>query len=80
MLNYLAGWLAWYRFDKTKKSSWLACLFNFYPQMRAAKVIREIWRDSKKALAKKKKMEAEVSLAEVFLEAVPSNLSAECSY
>ena len=72
LLNYLAGWLAWYRFDKTKKSSWLACLLNFYPQMRAAKVIREIWRDSKKALVKKKKMEAEVSLAEVFLEAVPT--------
>ena len=72
LLNYFAGWLAWYKMAKQKKFSWLACLFNLYPQLRAAQAIREVWRNPTRGLAKKKKLETEVSQAEIFLEAVPT--------
>merc|ERR1719278_538599 len=70
LLNYFASWFTWYRIDKNKKISWLACVFNVYPQLRAASVIRELWRDPKRGVVKKRKFERELSEAEVFLEAV----------
>ena len=70
LLNYFASWFTWYRIDKRKKITWLACLFNVYPQLRAASVIMELWRDPKKGVVKKRKFEREVSEAEVYLEAV----------
>ena len=57
LLNYLASWFAWYRIDKRKEVTWLACLFNVYPQLRAANVIREMWRDARRGLCKKRKFE-----------------------
>ena len=42
LLNYFASWFTWYRIDKRKQITWLACLFNVYPQLRAASVIREL--------------------------------------
>ena len=57
LLNYFASWFTWYRIDKRKKITWLACLFNVYPQLRAASVIRELWRDSKRGLSEKKRFE-----------------------
>ena len=69
LLNYFASWFTWYRIDKRKKITWLACLFNVYPQLRAASVIRELWRDPKRGVDKKRKFEGEMSEAEVFLEA-----------
>ena len=72
ILNYFAGWLAWYRNNKQKKFTWLACLLNLYPQLRVAQAIREMWRNPNKGHAKKKKLETEVSQAEIFLEAVPT--------
>ena len=72
LLNYFAGWLAWYRRSKQKKISWLACLFNLYPQLTAAQAIREVWRNSTKGIAKMRKLEVEDSQAEIFLEAVPT--------
>jgi len=70
LLNYISSWFTWYRIDKRKKITWLACLFNVYPQLRAASVIRELWRDPKKGVAKKKKFERDGTEAEVFLESV----------
>ena len=70
LLNYFASWFTWYRIDKRKKITWLACLFNVYPQLRAASVIRDLWRDPKKGVAKKKKFEQDGTEAEVYLESV----------
>ena len=70
LLNYFASWFTWYRIDKRKKITWLACLFNVYPQLRAANVIRELWRDPKKGVVKKRKFQQEFSEAEVYLESV----------
>ena len=72
LLNYMAGWYAWYQVDKKKKFTWLACLLGVYPQLRAANIIRELWRNPRRGLAKKRKFERDVSQAEVFLEAVPT--------
>ena len=62
----------WYRVEKKKKFTWIACLLNFYPQWRAVGIIKEMWRDTKSGLAKKRAFEREMSEAEVFLEAVPT--------
>ena len=48
LLNYFLSWYTWYRIDKRKQITWLACVFNVYPQLRAANVIRELWRDPKR--------------------------------
>ena len=69
LLNYFASWFTWYRIDKRKKITWLACVFNVYPQLRAANVIRELWKNPKRGLSKKRKFERELSEFEVFLEA-----------
>ena len=68
LLNYLNSWLIWYRIDKRKQITWLACVFNVYPQMRAANVIRALWSDPKTGISKKRKFEREVPEGEVFLE------------
>ena len=74
LLNYLAGWYKWYQEDKKGHfSSWLACLVGLYPSLRAAIIIRELWRNPKRGLAKKRKFEREMSEAEVFLEAIPTS-------
>ena len=78
LLNYFASWFAWYRMDKRKKITWLACVFNVYPQLRAANIIREMWRDPERGLAKKRKFEREISGAEVFLEAVYTTFVMTC--
>ena len=72
MLNYMASWYAWYQMDKRKQFTWLACLVGLYPQLRAVNIIRELWRDPKRGLSKKKKFERDLSEKEVFLEAVPT--------
>ena len=72
LLNYVSAWLHWYRVEKKKKFTWIACLLNFYPQWRAVGIIRELWKDTKSGLAKKRAFEREISEAEVFLEAVPT--------
>ena len=36
MLSYLMAWFSWYQIDKRKHFTWLACLFNFYPQFRVS--------------------------------------------
>ena len=72
LLNYISAWLNWYRVEKKKKFTWIACLLNFYPQWKAVGIIRELWRDTKSGLATKRAFEREMSEAEVFLEAVPT--------
>ena len=72
VLNYMAGWYAWYQVDKRKKYTWPACLLGLYPQLRAANIIRELWRNPMRGLAKKRKFEREISQAGVFLESVPT--------
>ena len=72
LLNYMAGWYAWYQMDKRKKFTWPACLLGLYPQLRAANIIRELWRNPRRGLVKKRKFEREIIETEVFLEAVPS--------
>ena len=72
MLNYIASWYAWYQIDKRKQITWLSCLVGLYPQLRAVNIIRELWRDPKRGLSKKKKFEQDLSEKEVFLEAVPT--------
>ena len=78
LLNYIASWYTWYRIAqrKRKKFTWLACLMGLYPQLRAANIIRELWRDprrgTRRGIAKKKKFDRELCETEVFLEAVPT--------
>ena len=74
LLNYIASWYTWYRIAKhqRKQFTWMACLVGLYPQFRAANIIRELWRDPKRGLAKKKKFDRELCETEVFLEAVPT--------
>ena len=74
LLNYLAGWYRWYQEDRKRHLTWLACLVGLYPLLREASVIRELWRNSKRGLAKKRKFEREVSEAEAFLESIPTCL------
>ena len=71
LTTYLTTWIAWYRIDKRKHLTWIACVFNLYPQFKAANVIYHLWRNPRKGLAKKRKFERELSEMEVFLEAVP---------
>ena len=71
LTTYLTTWIAWHRIDKRKHLTWIACVFNLYPQFKAANVIYHLWRNPKKGLAKKRKFERELSEMEVFLEAVP---------
>ena len=71
LATYLTTWIAWYRIDKRKHLTWIACAFNLYPQFRAANVIYQLWRNPRKGVAKKRKFERELSELEVFLEAVP---------
>ena len=73
LLNYLAGWYAWYRLDKKKRFTWTACLVGLYPQMRAASVIRELWRAPMRGFAKKRKFDRQMSEPESFLEAIPTS-------
>ena len=73
LLNYIAGWWAWYRADKKKNRTWLACLLGVYPQLRAASIIKELWKDPMRGQAKKRKFDRGTSEAEVFLEAIPSS-------
>ena len=40
--NYVLTWIVWSKMDKQKTFTWLACALAFYPQMRAAAVIRHI--------------------------------------
>merc|ERR1719341_1914896 len=72
LLNFMAGWYTWYKVDKKKKFTWLACLLGLYPQLRAANIIRELWRNPRRGLAKKRKFERDVGQVEVFVEAVPT--------
>ena len=71
LITYLTTWTVWYRIDKRKHLTWIACLINLYPQFKAANVIYHLWRNPRKGVAKKRKFEREVSEMEVFLEAVP---------
>ena len=73
LLNYIAGWWAWYRADKKKNRTWLACLLGVYPQLRAASIIKELWKDPMQGQAMKRKFDRGTSEAEVFLEAIPSS-------
>ena len=68
LLNYMAGWYTWYQVDKSKKFTWLACLLGVYPQLRAANVIRELRRNPRRGLAKKREFERVIGEKEVFLE------------
>ena len=73
LFNYMAGWYTWCQMDKRKKLTWLACLLGLYPQLRAANIIRELWRNPTRGLKKKMKFEVwKISETEVFLEAVPT--------
>ena len=60
--------------DKRKAVSWVAALFNFYPQYLAVKVIHLIWADPEKGLRKKRHLERDIVQFETFLEAVISTL------
>ena len=71
-MNCITAWYAWYQIDKKKQFTWPACFFGRYPQLRAANIIQEMWRNLEKGLAKKKKFERELMENEVFIEAVPT--------
>jgi len=75
LANYIMTWFLWYQIDHRKRLTWLACLLNLYPQLRAAGIIFEVWRNPKRGLAKKKKFEREVTGMEVFLESVPTTFA-----
>ena len=54
LLNYLAAWCVWYQIDTRKKFAWIASLLGLYSQLRAANIIRELWKDLKRELSLKK--------------------------
>ena len=75
LLNYLAGWYRWYQEDEKRQHTWPACLVpGLYPLLREASIIRELWRNPKRGLAKKRKFEREMSEIEPFLESIPTCL------
>ena len=74
LANYLLTWIAWFRVDKQKRLTWLACLLACYPQLKAAQVIWYLWTHPRRGMEKKRKMEREVVEMEAFCEAVPSTL------
>ena len=74
LANYLLTWIVWFRVDKQKRLTWLACLLACYPQLKAAQVIWYLWTHPRRGMEKKRKMEREVVEMEAFCEAVPSTL------
>ena len=76
LITYLTTWTAWYRIDKRKHLTWIACIINLYPQFKAANVIYHLWRNPRKGVAKKRKFEREVSEMEVEAAAAVAGMSA----
>ena len=72
LMNYIAAWCFWYKIDSRKRFTWIACALGLYAQLRAANIIREVWKDLKRGLALKRKFDREFSEFEVFLEAIPT--------
>jgi len=70
LLNYIFAWILWWRLDKNKWISWVAVILGCYPQCFAINVVRIMWTDFERGLAKKKKLDREISEYEVFLESV----------
>ena len=74
LLNYCLTWLTMWRLDRCRGLSWLFAALSCYPQYMATSVIRLMWKEPKKALEKKRRLEREVAEMETFIEAVPSAL------
>lgn len=72
LANYMMTWFLWSQIATRKHLSWLACLLNVFPQMRAMGIIFEIWRNPRRGLIEKRKFERELTETEVFLESVPA--------
>ena len=72
LTNYLLSWLAWARFETYKKESWRLPALNLYPQYRAARVVKLFWNDPTRGAVEKQEFLREISLSEVFTEAIPT--------
>ena len=73
LLNYLSGWYIWYQLDERKAYTWPVPLVALYLQMRAGMIIKELWKNPKRGLIKKRQFERDMNEAEVFLEAIPTS-------
>ena len=73
-LQFLSSIYKWYQIDspKTKKWSWILVILQFWPQFRALRVIRLLYKNDSRADEEKKKMMSDVLMTEPYLEALPS--------
>ena len=74
LLQFMSTAYKWYQVDKpqTKKWSWILLFLQFWPQFRALRVIRLLYKNDFRANEKKKKMMTDISSTEPYLEAWPS--------
>merc|ERR1711963_71864 len=74
LLQFLSTAYKWYYVDKpdTKRWSWILLLLQCWPQFRALRVIRLLYKGVPKANEKMKKMMNDISSTEPYLEAWPS--------
>ena len=49
-VELLCGWYVRYRIDKRKKFTWPACFLGLHPQLSAANIIRELWKNPERGL------------------------------
>ena len=74
LLSFIAIAYKWYKLEKPqdKRWSWVFLLLQCWPQLRALRVIRKVYRGDPKAYEEKTKFNTELGSIEPFLESIPS--------
>ena len=82
MLQFLSTISKWVKLEKPKDKrwSWVFLLLQFWPQLRALRWIRLVYKGHPKAVHKMKKMRAEIGTTEAYLEAYPSVVIMTCIF
>ena len=71
-LQFLSTIFKWIKLDKDKQWSWIFLLLQFWPQLKAIRVIRLLFKNDSKADEEKKLLHTEIGSTEPFLEAWPT--------
>merc|ERR1711988_2005594 len=75
LLNYIVCFYTFFRLTSSKKKYFFIFpLLDLYPQYEAAKLIYFIYKDPVKGKKEKRDFDQNISLHEVFLEAVPTTV------
>ena len=82
MMQLLSSIFKWVKLEKSEDKiwSWIFVLLQLWPQLRALRWIRLVYKGDPKALEKKNKMMAEIGTTEAFLEAWPSVIIMTCIF